>query len=50
MQELNCLISMSEKILEKWKNFVMNTLFDDKRNNKDEFSKSKMEKKLENKS
>jgi hypothetical protein len=31
--ELGSLISMCEQILQKWKNFVSNTIFDDKRDN-----------------
>jgi hypothetical protein len=41
MPELKTLTSLSEKILQKWKNFVLNTIFDDKRDNAAEFIKYK---------
>lgn len=46
MPELRTLINMSEKILQKWKNFVMNTIFDDKKDNTCEFVKYKKQKQL----
>lgn len=41
MPDLKVLSSMSDKILQKWKNFVLNTIFDDKRDNAAEFIKYK---------
>ncbi len=41
MPELRSLIDMSEKILQKWKNYVMNTIFDEKKDNQCEFIKYK---------
>ena len=41
MPELKPLVDMSEKILQKWKNFVMNTIFDEKKDNQCEFIKYK---------
>ena len=37
LPELKNLANMSEQIFQKWKNFVLNTIFDDKRENKEEF-------------
>jgi hypothetical protein len=41
MPELGSLINLSEQILQKWKNFVSNTIFDDKRDNQCDFIKYK---------
>ena len=39
--ELRDLATMSDRILLKWKNYVSNTIFDDKRDNHCEFVKNK---------
>lgn len=41
MPELKTLINMCEKILQKWKNFVLNTVFDEQKDNTSEFIKYK---------
>ena len=44
LQELGSLSRMSEQIMEKWKNFVLNTIFDEKKDNTSEFIKYKKHK------
>lgn len=39
LSELRDLATMSDRILFKWKNYVSNTIFDDKRDNQKEFVK-----------
>lgn len=39
--DLATLISMCEQILQKWKNFVSNTIFDEKRESQSDFIKYK---------
>ena len=41
MPELQQFVQMVDRILQKWKNFVTNTIFDDKRDNQVEFVKCK---------
>ena len=45
--ELRDLATMSDRILLKWKNYVSNTIFDDKRDNQGEFVKNKFLNNLE---
>jgi len=46
MPELRNLITMSERILTKWKNYVMTTIFEDKKDNTCEFVKYKKQKQM----
>ena len=46
MPELLSLITMSEQILQKWKNYIMNTIFDEKKDNQCEFIKYKKQQKM----
>lgn len=39
MPELRTLVQISETILQKWKNFVLNTIFDEQKDNISEFIK-----------
>lgn len=50
MPDLKAFIKNTEQIIFKWKNFLMNTIFDDSKNNQEEFLKSKYNKKIQSKS
>ena len=45
--ELKPLISMIEQILRKWKNFVNNMIFDEQKDNSEDFLKFKYTKKID---
>ena len=49
LPELKSMGTMSEQILQKWKNFVNNMIFDDGHNFQEDFSKFKYIRKVQNK-
>lgn len=50
MPDLKGFINNTEQIIIKWKNFLINTVFDESKNNQEEFIKSKYNKKIQSKS